>query len=124
MNQDYNRDCCWTLERFSLRYNHFAIIDTDDYLADSLFVRHKVRVWFSTEFGKDDSPYRVIMCKCRKKDTPKFLDAIKELPNKMLLCGYRDYLTFCAELKNKLETAKANGGVDRNAPNGSALQTK
>ena len=47
MNQDYNRDCCWTLERFSLLYNHFAIIDTDEYLADSLFVRHKVRVWVS-----------------------------------------------------------------------------
>lgn len=124
MSQDYNHDCCWTLERFSLFYDHFAIIDTEEYLADALFVRHKVRVWFSSEFGKDDSPYRVIMCKCRKKDTPKFLNAIKELPNKMLLCGYQDYLNFCAELKSKLETAKANGGVDYHATGCSSAQAE
>ena len=121
MSQDYNYNCCWTLECFSLFYNHFAIIDTDEYLADALFVRHKVRVWFGAKFGKDDTPYRVIMCKCRKKDTPRFLDAIKELPNKMLLCGYQDYLTFCAELRNKMDTAKSNGGVNCHAPKCSSV---
>ena len=35
----------------------------------------------------------------------------KELPNKMLLCGYPDYLTFWADLKKKVQTVRDNGGV-------------
>ena len=58
-----------------------------------------------------DAPYRVIMCKCRKRDVDAFLAAIRELPNKMLLCGYPDYLTFCADLKKKIQTVRDNGGV-------------
>ena len=57
------------------------------------------------------TPYRVIMCKCRKRDVDAFLAAIRELPNKMLLCGYPDYLTFCADLKKNVQTVRDNGGV-------------
>lgn len=57
------------------------------------------------------TPYRVIMCKCRKRDVSAFLAAIRELPNKMLLCGHPDYLTFCADLKKKVQTGRDNGGV-------------
>ena len=57
------------------------------------------------------APYRVIMCKCRKRDVDAFLAAIRELPNKMLLCGYPDYLTFCADLKKNVQTVRDNGGV-------------
>ena len=58
----------WTLKRFSLRYSFYAIIDTEDYLADQLFIREQVRVWFGHELSNPDSPYRVIFCKCKKKD--------------------------------------------------------
>lgn len=92
MSQEYNENCCWTIEKFSLFYRYFAIIDTADYLADQLFIKHKVRVGFGPEFVCPDAPYRVIMCKCRKRDVDAFLAAIRELPNKMLLCGYPDYL--------------------------------
>ena len=87
MSQEYNENCCWTIEKFSLFYSYFAIIDTADYLADQLFIKHKVRVGFGPEFVCPDAPYRVIMCKCRKRDVDAFLAAIRELPNKMLLCG-------------------------------------
>ena len=58
-----------------------------------------------------DAPYRVIMCKCRKRDVDPFLAAIRELPNKMLLCGHPDYLTFCEDLKKNVQTVRDNGGV-------------
>lgn len=92
MSREYNESYCWTIEKFSFFHNYFAIIDTADYLADQLFIKHQVRVRFGLEFVCPDAPYRVIMCKCRKRDVDAFLAAIRELPNKMLLCGYPDYL--------------------------------
>ena len=111
MSREYNEFCCWTIEKFSFFHNYFAIIDTADYLADQLFIKHQVRVGFGPEFVCPDAPYRVIMCKCRKRDVDAFLAAIRELPNKMLLCGHPDYLTFCADLKKKVQTVRDNGGV-------------
>ena len=104
MSREYNEFCCWTIEKFSFFHNYFAIIDTADYLADQLFIKHQVRVWFGPEFVCPDAPYRVIMCKCRKRDVDPFLAAIRELPNKMLLCGHPDYLTFCEDLKKNVQT--------------------
>ena len=40
MDQNCNEICCWTIEKFSFLYAHFAIIDTADYLADQLFIKH------------------------------------------------------------------------------------
>lgn len=111
MSREYNESCCWTIEKFSFFHNYFAIIDTADYLADQLFIKHQVRVGFGPEFVCPDAPYRVIMCKCRKRDVDAFLAAIRELPNKMLLCGHPDYLTFCEDLKKKVQTVRDNGGV-------------
>lgn len=111
MSREYNESCCWTIEKFSFFHNYFAIIDTADYLADQLFIKHQVRVGFGPEFVCPDAPYRVIMCKCRKRDVDAFLAAIRELPNKMLLCGHPDYLTFCEDLKKKVQTVRNNGGV-------------
>ena len=69
MSREYNEFCCWTIEKFSFFHNYFAIIDTADYLADQLFIKHQVRVGFGPEFVCPDAPYRVIMCKCRKRES-------------------------------------------------------
>ena len=37
MSREYNESCCWTIEKFTFFHNYFAIIDTEDYLADRLF---------------------------------------------------------------------------------------
>ena len=50
MSREYNEFCCWTIEKFSFFHNYFAIIDTADYLADQLFIKHQVRVGFGPEF--------------------------------------------------------------------------
>ena len=60
MSREYNEFCCWTIEKFSFFHNYFAIIDTADYLADQLFIKHQVRVGFGPEFVCPDAPYRVI----------------------------------------------------------------
>ena len=40
----------FTLERFSLLYDHYAFIDVPEYYADQLFTQHKVTV--SVPFSK------------------------------------------------------------------------
>ena len=54
MSFEYDECGCWPIEKFSFRYQYFALIDTADYLADQLFIKHKVRVWFGEEFCRDD----------------------------------------------------------------------
>ncbi len=100
----------WPIRKFSLLYSYYAIIDTTDYLADQLFVNHKVRVWFGQEYTCPEGTYCVIFCKCRKGDAGAFEAAMNELSRKMLLCGHPDYIQFCEELKNKMDAARKLGG--------------
>ena len=37
------------IRKVSLRYDYFLFFDTPEYLADQLFIRQKVRVWFDEE---------------------------------------------------------------------------
>ena len=79
--------------RFSLRYRYFLYFDVKSYLADQLFIRHKVQVWYRSVFVSKDSPYTAIFCRVRKRDVPEFLAALDELKRSMLICGYTDYET-------------------------------
>lgn len=81
------------LKQFSHFHTHFAFLDTEDYLADGLFIKHQVRVYFGDEFVSPGTPYRIIFCHVRKRDEKRFHAAMRELPNKMLLCG------MCIELR-------------------------
>ena len=81
----------WTLEKFSLRFAYFAFFDTTPYLADQLFIRRKVRVWFDKEFARDGSPYIAVFCHVRKRDVPQFLAALEDLKTSMMLCGHPEY---------------------------------
>lgn len=102
----------WTIERFSLRYAYFLFFDTTSYLADQLFIRHKVRVQFESEYAKEGSPYRVILCRVRKRDVPEFLAALEELKKTMLLCGHLDYVSEVSAFMDAVE--KEKGEADQN----------
>ena len=94
------------LEKFSLRYAYFLFFDTREYLADSLFIRHQVRVWFEREYGKDGSPLLAICCHVKKKDVPAFLAALEDLKDKMILCGYQEYEQDVRIMLDSLESVK------------------
>jgi len=93
----------FTLEQFSLLYDHYAFVDVPEYYADQLFIRHKVTVRFGQEYQHPDEPYIIIFCKVRKRDRDRFLAALAELPNKMILCGYPKYDAFCKDFIDKME---------------------
>ena len=86
----------FTLERLSLRYDHYAFIDVPKYFADQLFIRHQVTVHFGNEFQHPEHQYVIILCKVRKRDRDRFLAALSELNRKLILCGYPGYEAFCA----------------------------
>lgn len=91
----------WPIQKLSLRYACFLFFDTIPYLADQLFIRHRVRVWFEREYAKEGTPYIAVLCHVRKKDVPQFLDALEDLKKSMLLCGHPDYVT---EIRSLMET--------------------
>ncbi|MCD8189197.1 MAG: hypothetical protein LUD78_03085 [Clostridiales bacterium] len=92
----------WKLDKASLRFYYYAFIDTGEYLADQLFIKHEVKVNFGKEFCKEGANYRVIFCRVKKQDENEFLAALAELNRKMLLLGHIDYPAFCANIKKEL----------------------
>lgn len=90
------------LRRFSLFYYHYIFADTEDYLADNLFIQNKVRVHFGKEYKSPDSKYIFIFCKVKKSGNDKFLKALDKLGKKMLLMGNIDYQDFCEYMQNNI----------------------
>ncbi len=107
------------LHKFSLFNTYFAFLDTEDYLADGLFIKHQVRVYFGDEFVNPGIPYRIIFCHVRKWDKGRFCDAMRELPNKMLLCGNMNYISACVNTWERMVELKQEGRASDGA-NGAA----
>ena len=105
----------WTIRKLSilaLFYDYFVFFDTKPYLADQLFIRHEVRVWFDQEYAKEDSPYLAIFCHVRKKDVPKFLAALEDLKKSMIICGHSHYEEEISSYMDKME--KMRGALHSN----------
>ena len=73
----------------------YMFIDCGDYLANQLFIKHKIPVKFGKELQRSDSQYIIIYCDIKKKYEKEFLIALSELRNRMLLLGYYDYDEYC-----------------------------
>ena len=110
------------LEKPSLRYSYYMYLDVKPYLADQLFARHKVRVWFDGEYVKDGFPYTMILCHVRKKDVPAFLEALEDLKRSMIICGYNDYEAEASAFLDNLERLKEEDQHGKNDPAGKAVQ--
>lgn len=76
----------------------YFIVDTEDYLADQLFIEQKIPVYFGREFIKKDSPYVIIEVKLQRKQEAAFLEAMAKLKRKMLLMGHTDYPELCMKI--------------------------
>ena len=74
-------------------WENYVYLDTDEYLARSLFVRHMIRVKVEHVMEREGEEYRLIGLKVLKKDEEMFRKAMEELKGKMLLFGHRDYDT-------------------------------
>lgn len=80
-----------SVDAFSVFYDKFCFLDTGDSMAKNLFADEGIQVKILGEFVSEKSPYIFVLCKCRKRDREKFLEAIRKLPDKAMLLGYKDY---------------------------------
>lgn len=92
-------------------------------MADGLFLKHQVQVHFRDEWVSPDCPYRMIFCHIRRRDEARFIAAMEELPNKMLLCGHADYLDVCSKVWGTIQT-ELDGRRDLYGPERTAEQTQ
>lgn len=83
------------INKLSLRYSHYAFVDTNEYLGDMIFANNKLEVIFSNkEMRTTGTDYVVVFCKVKKKDEELFRKSMKELSNKIELMGHSDYTDF------------------------------
>ena len=96
-------------------YYHFAYFDTDEYLADCLFAHEKVDVTVEGEYGNEEDPYRIILCRIPRQHRKGFLHAIDLLPGLMAYAGKTGYDDYCMDV---LATAAqyAEKREDRGSP--------
>ena len=91
------------IDKFSIRFRHYLFFDTRPPLADQLFVRHRLRVWFGREFTKKGFSYVAVLCRVRKKDAERFDPVMEDLKKSMLITGHREYGKEVSELLDSME---------------------
>ena len=89
------------------RFHRFLYIDSDRQMAFSLFNRLHIRPKFDSVWQSRETDYRLVFCKVRKKEADLFRQAMKDLMNKMLLCGDLEYEKFCGEIIGAMKEACA-----------------
>lgn len=84
---------------------HFMYMDAaDEYHADSLLQKNNVHAKFSDKvFVSPDGRYRFVYCSVPKAEVGRFEKAINELPTRMLLLGYENYIDYWAEMMKFFE---------------------
>ena len=91
------------VKKFSLRYDFYLYFDVRDYFADRLFIKNEVRVYYDGEYARENSPFVPIICHVRKRDSHRFLTALRELKKTMIICGYPHYEEEISALLDELD---------------------
>ena len=71
------------LNDFSILNLHYVYFDKAEHLADQIFIRNRLRVYFEKDYENSAKSYNVVFCHVRKKDEEVFLKSMDELQNKM-----------------------------------------
>ena len=96
----------WKMDDFFPDSLSYAYLDHESYFADKIIMEKGIRVKFIREMHRENAPYRIIFCKVQKRERERMESALKELENKILLAGYKDYPLYCTELEEELEKEK------------------
>lgn len=84
---------------------YFMYMDAaDEYHADSLFEKNNVHIRFMDKvFVSPDGRYRFVYCSVPKAEVGRFEKAISELPVRMLILGYENYIDYWEEMMKFFE---------------------
>lgn len=98
----------WKIKTRKLSYLY---LDSEDYLADSLFYKRNVPVKFISNFINKDEKYIFVLCIIKSKYEKQAEEVFEELKRKMDSCGYLDYEEKCKEIIEKIN--KMRGKNDK-----------
>ena len=68
--------------QFSLLWNHYAFIDVPAYLADQLFIKHKVTVHFGEEMGHRNGSTRSFSARSGRRTRNAFWPRLRSCRGK------------------------------------------
>ena len=89
---------CWAIiAKPSALFDFFLFFDdADNSQTDRMISEAKLRFPVQKKaFENAKYDYRMVFCRVLKIDSERFISALDQLPNKMLIRGHRDYLSFC-----------------------------
>ena len=95
------------LQKFSLFYAHYIFVDSQEHLADALFLSQGIQIHWGKEFAKPGISYRFRFCKVRKRQEKQFLEALQKLQDDMPLSQYLEYASFCKSFSSKSPKVRA-----------------
>ena len=78
-------------QRFSLFSCGFVYLDTPELLSEAAFRKYNVDVNIKSYIPLEDSPYILVCCRVRKSMGEAFTAAMREMPDRMAICGHPDY---------------------------------
>lgn len=87
----------------------YMYLDLPEYLADRIFIRHKLKVKFHR--GEHHSPTGQLVfvrCSIHRKNRKVFEECMKELADTAAMAGCREYAQICRQLEEM--TAERSGG--------------
>ena len=87
------------IEKKSMLFNYYAYVDTEEFLADDIFMKENMKVCREKVGKQEDSEYVVVICKVLKTDKDKFRMVMKDLYYKMIVLGHTKHATFFSELE-------------------------
>ena len=96
------------IKRASPVYKWFMYMDAaDEYHADSLLQKNNVHAKFADKvWVSPDGRYRFVYCRVPKSEVGRFEKAISELPARMLLLGYDDYIDYWQKMMDFFDKNK------------------
>ena len=80
----------------------YAYIDTNNYLADRIFVEKGLEVKFLKDFYRHEDDYIVVFVNMWNKNVPLFMDCMKELEKRLLITGHNDYSDIVKDITSNL----------------------
>ena len=93
-----NLKCYFEIADKTSPYNWFCYFDTQDNLAMILFRHNHIDVTIESVFGREDEPYRIVLCRIPRTQREGFLRTVFLIPAMMEYAGHTDYNDFCQEL--------------------------
>ena len=87
--------------------NAFLVIDTPNEIGIELIESIHIAANYRVYVHKGQQ-YKVVFYKFKAKHREKLLQAVSEITNKALVCGYKDYENFCNEMIFKILKESGN----------------